>query len=84
MNFTTLKYFLTAAEELNITRAAARLFISQQALSSHIGKLEADLSDLRAAARAPAWVSGQRALLPGRLAPGPPQRRGGTHTGRPD
>ena len=43
MNFTTLKYFLTAAEELNITRAAARLFISQQALSSHIGKLEAEL-----------------------------------------
>ena len=43
MNFTSLKYFLTAAEELNITKAASRLFISQQALSSHILKLEREL-----------------------------------------
>lgn len=43
MNFTTLEYFLVTAEELNITRAAARLFISQQALSGHIHKLEREL-----------------------------------------
>lgn len=40
MNFTNLKYFSVLAEELNFTRAAKRLYISQQALSSHINKLE--------------------------------------------
>ncbi len=40
MNLVNLYYFLVAAEELNITRAAERLFISQQALSNHISKLE--------------------------------------------
>lgn len=40
MNFLNLYYFLTAAEELNFTRAAKRLFISQQSLSNHIAKLE--------------------------------------------
>lgn len=40
MNFTNLKYFSVLAEELNFTKAAKRLYISQQALSSHISKLE--------------------------------------------
>lgn len=40
MNFLNLEYFLVAAEELNFTRAAKRLFISQQSLSGHILKLE--------------------------------------------
>ena len=35
-----LHCFSVAAEELNFTRAAKRLFISQQALSNHIAKLE--------------------------------------------
>ncbi len=35
-------YFLTVAEELNISRAAKKLFVSQQCLSSHIKKLEAE------------------------------------------
>ena len=43
MNFTSLKYFLAAAEEQNITRAAEKLFISQQALSGHITRLEKEL-----------------------------------------
>lgn len=43
MNFTSLKYFLVTAEELSITRAASKLYISQQALSSHILKLEREL-----------------------------------------
>ena len=43
MNFQHLKYFLTVAEELNITRAAERLYISQQSLSNHIGNLEREL-----------------------------------------
>lgn len=40
MNFTSLRYFTVLAEELNFTRASKKLFISQQALSSHISKLE--------------------------------------------
>ena len=39
-SLTSLKCFAAAAEELNFTRATKRLFISQQALSSHISKLE--------------------------------------------
>lgn len=40
MNFLNLEYFLIAAKELNFTQAAKKLFISQQALSNHIKKLE--------------------------------------------
>lgn len=40
MNLTNLTYFIIAAEELNFSRAARRLYISQQALSSNIAKLE--------------------------------------------
>ena len=34
------KYFLAVVEEMNITKAAQRLYISQQSLSQHIAKLE--------------------------------------------
>lgn len=44
MNFLNLEYFLVVAEELNITRAAQRLYISQQSLSNHIRRLEKDLN----------------------------------------
>ena len=43
MNFSHLKYFLMVAEELNITRAAERLYISQQSLSNHIANMEREL-----------------------------------------
>ncbi len=43
MNFLTLQYFAVVAEELNITKAAERLFISQQSLSKQIIRLEEDL-----------------------------------------
>ena len=43
MNFRNLKYFLTAAEEKSITRAAQRLYISQQSLSGQIARLEEEL-----------------------------------------
>lgn len=40
MNFTNLQYFRTVAEELNFTKAAQKLYISQQSLSNHIKRLE--------------------------------------------
>lgn len=40
INFLNLEYFLVAAEELNFTRAAKKLFISQQSLSNHISNME--------------------------------------------
>jgi DNA-binding transcriptional LysR family regulator len=43
INFLNLSYFLVVAEELNFTKAAKKLFISQQSLSSHISKIEQDL-----------------------------------------
>ncbi len=43
MNFLKLRYFLAVAEELNFTKAAAQLYISQQALSAHIAGLEDEL-----------------------------------------
>ena len=43
MNFQNLEYFLVVAEEKNITRAAERLHLSQQALSGHIIRLEEEV-----------------------------------------
>ena len=43
MNFLILKYFKTVATELNITHAAQKLYISQQALSAHMRNLETEL-----------------------------------------
>ena len=40
MSIRSLSYFLTVAEELNITTAAQKLYITQQTLSSHIKRLE--------------------------------------------
>ena len=40
MKISKLKYFLVVAEELNITRAARRLYITQQSLSENIAQLE--------------------------------------------
>ncbi len=43
MNLLNIQYFVTVAEELNITKAAKRLMISQQSLSNHILRLEKEL-----------------------------------------
>lgn len=40
MNIITLYYFVEVTKDLNITKAAERLFISQQTLSNHIKRLE--------------------------------------------
>ena len=45
MNFQNMEYFLAAAEEGNITRAAQKLNISQQALSNSVARLEAELGE---------------------------------------
>ena len=43
MNFTSLEYFEMLAHERNFTRAAQRLHITQQSLSSNIAKMEKEL-----------------------------------------
>ena len=43
MHFQNLEYFLTTASEGNITRAAERLHVSQQALSNQIARMEQEL-----------------------------------------
>ncbi|OLT15735.1 LysR family transcriptional regulator [Pseudonocardia sp. CNS-139] len=50
-----LRYFVAVAEELSFTRAAARLFVSQPALSKQVGRLEALL-------RAELFVRGHRRI----------------------
>lgn len=40
MNLRSLEYFLVVVEEMSFSRAAERLFLTQQALSSHIKRLE--------------------------------------------
>lgn len=42
MNFVNLKYFLTVAQEMSFTKAAEKLYLSQQSLSSHIRRLETE------------------------------------------
>lgn len=43
MNFTSLEYFIITVQEGSITRAAERMYISQQAMSNHIRKLEEEV-----------------------------------------
>lgn len=40
MNFENYRYFVVAAEELNFTQAAKKLFVTQQALSKQMDKME--------------------------------------------
>ncbi|MDO4400418.1 MAG: LysR family transcriptional regulator [Coriobacteriia bacterium] len=43
MNFTSLEYFEVLARERNFTRAAEKLHITQQSLSSNVAKMEREL-----------------------------------------
>ena len=44
MNFQQLYYFVILCESGNVTKAAEKLYITQQALSASIAKLENELS----------------------------------------
>jgi len=46
MNFLNLKYFCAVVEEMNITKAAEKLHISQQTLSGQIAKIEQEYGTL--------------------------------------
>lgn len=46
MDFKTLTYFITVAEELNFTKAAEKLYMSQPPLSNQIKALEKELDTL--------------------------------------
>ena len=62
----SLRYFVAAAEELNFTRAAGRLFVAQQALSREIQRLEARLGTtlfLRTTRRVSLTPDGERLLV---------------------
>ena len=43
MNFLNIKYFIAIAEEQSISAASRKLFVSQQALSEHLKKLEEEV-----------------------------------------
>ena len=43
MNFSSMEYFVVLAQERNFTRAAERLHMTQQSLSSHIAAMEREL-----------------------------------------
>ena len=43
MNFQSMEYFAVLAEERSFTKAAKRLYITQQSLSAHIASLESEL-----------------------------------------
>ena len=62
----SLRYFVVAAEELNFTRAAARLFVAQQALSREIKRLESQTGTtlfLRTTRRVTLTPEGERLLV---------------------
>jgi DNA-binding transcriptional LysR family regulator len=65
LDIRALRYFVAAAEELNFTRAAARLYVAQQALSREVQRLEASLGKqlfIRTTRRVTLTPEGERLL----------------------
>jgi DNA-binding transcriptional LysR family regulator len=66
LDLRALRYFVAAAEELHFTRAAARLFVAQQALSRDIAQLERRLGTplfTRTTRRVALTLAGERLLV---------------------
>jgi DNA-binding transcriptional LysR family regulator len=66
LDLRSLRYFVAAAEELHFTRAAARLFVAQQALSREIASLERRIGTelfVRTTRRVKLTPSGERLLV---------------------
>lgn len=53
MNFSSMEYFTVLAQERNFTRAAERLHITQQSLSSHIAGMEKEIGSQLLVRRVP-------------------------------
>ena len=66
MNFDNYRYFAAAAEELNFTKAARKLFMTQQALSKQIDKMEKEYPAVQPG-NAHEPYAGRRVYVPARL-----------------
>ena len=64
MDVRTLYYFVTIAEELNITKAAEKLCMSQPPLSNQMKMLEEELDTVFALRKAMANMSTQEMTIP--------------------
>lgn len=66
LDLRALRYFVAAAEDLHFTRAAARLFVAQQALSREIAELERRIGEplfTRTTRRVALTPAGERLLV---------------------
>lgn len=67
MNFDNYRYFAAAAEELNFTKAARKLFMTQQALSKQIDKGKGCIIPGCSTGKRHEPYAGRRVYVPARL-----------------